>query len=886
MAVRCGIGACIACAIGIGGPSSVARATLPDGRGYELVSAGTGADVLVSSGRTRAASGETSDLPMAAVFSSLAAFGDVQGTGVASDYLAQRTGEPGTSGWTVHGITPTQDPLSYFAVISGVDPLYELFSLDLTRGVFRSWSPLTDAPNVTQVGNLYLRDDVRAGGGGNYQLLTDAVGPQPPQRTGRDRPWIAGASLDVEHVLYESRLNLTADATGSNIKLYKADGGVVRQIRANTACAGQDSSGSPDTPCAVAGTAATAIAGVAAARYVRHAISDDGSRVNFTSPFGDTFSGMPNTQLGVVSKLFQLDDRGTLGTDDDAVAQVSMSEKTSPDEAQAAIYETASTDGSRVFFRSSEQLTNTPGAGLYMWERQPTNETQSLTVDAIGGSFTLTAHTQPSQGVGTLTNGSTQVTDVSGGSFAVGQTVSGVGLDPGTTVAAVEISIFGNLTITLSAPATVDGPQSLSASIEATTGPLAWNATAAQVQAALEGLDIIGSGNVSVTGGPGASSPYSIEFTGALAGVNMMQLTSDATVLSGGAVTATVTTANDVHNLTLIGPDAGGVFGASDDGHRVYFARINDVTLWQDADGTPGGSLSHVATLPLSDIQGEQFPGLSVFWNSFGQPFSRVTPDGRFLLFLATDGSGLPPGYQHGACAGNTGLCPEAYVYRADSSTPRDPDIVCASCNFAVPGAQGDTFDNVRTRTGASLTTSHLSRALTDDGRRVFFNTTEALDPADTNGVIDVYEYDVPSGQVYLISSGTDPNDSYLMDASGNGDDVFFVTRARLVGWDTDQAYDVYDARVGGGFPEPVPTISCSGAGCRGQTPAAPGLATLGSSVSRGLGDLTPRLHRRAAAKRCRRGRVKRRVRGKARCVKRRHRAARHARTVQRRAER
>src|SRR5690606_33822259 len=54
-----------------------------------------------------------------------------------------------------------------------------------------------------------------------------------------------------------------------------------------------------------------------------------------------------------------------------------------------------------------------------------------------------------------------------------------------------------------------------------TTGDLAYNATAAQVQTALRGLASIGSGNVTVTGGPGGSGgsvPYGIFFEGALAG--------------------------------------------------------------------------------------------------------------------------------------------------------------------------------------------------------------------------------------------------------------------------------------------------------------------------------------------------------------------------------
>jgi hypothetical protein len=888
LAIRWVVGACMACVVFLVPPSSVA-ATLPDGREYELASSGSDKDVMAETSRTRAADREASGLPMAAVFSSLGGFGDVRGTGIATEYLAQRTGEPGTSGWTVHGITPVQEPLTYQAILRGLDPVYPFFSSDLAGGVFWAWSPLTDAPNVAEVPNLYVRDDVRTAGAGSYELLTDAVTAQTPITRARMRPSFAGASSDLEHVVYESRLNLAADATGSNPKLYKADGGVVRLVRANGACPGQDPTffenpGSPDAPCSVAGIAATALGfGTSGPRYTPRVISQDGSRVNFTSPFGNIDLVTPNTTPGVVSRLFQLDDRGTVAAGDDAVVQVNVSEKASPDDAQAAVYETASTDGSRVFFRSGEQLTDTAGSGLYMWERQATNETQSLVVDATGGSFTLTAHTQPSQGSGFLTRDSPDVFGIIG-SFIPGQAISGNGIDPGTTVAAVAPD---GTSITLSAPATVDGQENLTASIEATTDPLLWDATAAQVQAALEGLSIIGTGNVAVTGGPGASAPFTIEFTGALAGVNTMELTSDATGLSGGASMATVTTDNDVHNLTLIGPDASGVFGASEDGHRVYFASGGEVTFWQDADGTPGGTLSHVATLNPADNHNNQFPGPNTAWTA--QPaVSRVTPDGRSLLFEASDGTGIAPGYQHGTCldananhSGN-GQCSEVYVYRADSSTPSAPDVVCASCNLAVPGAPGDTFLNIRRWTSVAIATAYLNRALSDDGRYVFFDTSEALVPEDTNSAVDAYEYDVQSGQAHLLSSGTDPADSYFLDASADGHDAFFMTRAQLVGWDRDQAYDLYDARVGGGFPDPVQTADCSGDECQGHTPAAPDLAALGSRVFRGIGDLRPRLHRRAVGRKCRRGRVKRRVHRRVRCVKRKHAAGRHAQSVQR----
>ena len=82
----------------------------------------------------------------------------------------------------------------------------------------------------------------------------------------------------------------------------------------------------------------------------------------------------------------------------------------------------------------------------------------------------------------------------------------------------------------------------------------------------------------------------------------------------------------------------------------------------------------------------------------------------------------------------------------------------------------------------------------------------------------------MPSGTVQLLSSGRDASDSWFLDASASGDDAFFVTRERLVGWDTDSAYDLYDARVGGGLPRAAapPAPSCDGDACRGVGHAAP----------------------------------------------------------------
>jgi hypothetical protein len=83
-----------------------------------------------------------------------------------------------------------------------------------------------------------------------------------------------------------------------------------------------------------------------------------------------------------------------------------------------------------------------------------------------------------------------------------------------------------------------------------------------------------------------------------------------------------------------------------------------------------------------------------------------------------------------------------------------------------------------------------------------------------------------PAGCVFLLSGGSSPDESYFVDASSNGDDVFFTTRSQLVRDDGDLRTDAYDARVGGGFPE---VAEGSGGQCPG-TPAAlpPSAATTG----------------------------------------------------------
>lgn len=78
-----------------------------------------------------------------------------------------------------------------------------------------------------------------------------------------------------------------------------------------------------------------------------------------------------------------------------------------------------------------------------------------------------------------------------------------------------------------------------------TTGAIAFNATAAAVQTALEAIGNINPGDVTVSGGPGnagGTTPYSIAFGGRYMGQNVPAVTTTPT-LTGGAATAAVGTA-------------------------------------------------------------------------------------------------------------------------------------------------------------------------------------------------------------------------------------------------------------------------------------------------------------------------------------------------------
>lgn len=85
-----------------------------------------------------------------------------------------------------------------------------------------------------------------------------------------------------------------------------------------------------------------------------------------------------------------------------------------------------------------------------------------------------------------------------------------------------------------------------------TTAAIAFNATAAAVELALEALSAVNVGDVAVTGGPGPGTPYVVTFGGQYRGENVAQMTTSGASLTGGTSPASAVTTTTAGGSTAV----------------------------------------------------------------------------------------------------------------------------------------------------------------------------------------------------------------------------------------------------------------------------------------------------------------------------------------------
>lgn len=333
--------------------------------------------------------------------------------------------------------------------------------------------------------------------------------------------------------------------------------------------------------------------------------------------------------------------------------------------------------------------------------------------------------------------------------------------------------------------------------------------------------------------------------------------------------------------FALVSPDGSHAFFSSEEAigeeanenGEAPEAGAHNLYAWE------GGEPRFIARLTTADFEQQGFGGLGEVnltqWshavgvhsgqNGRAQAPTRSTPGGGVLVFQS---------HARLTAYDNQG---QGEIYRYDPAAPAGQRLLCVSCDpSGAPPTQDALLQDVR-RVLSGTATAPIPN-LTDSGDRVFFQSEDRLLPEDANEAEDVYEWMAtgtggcsrPSGCLALISSGQGEKPSYLYSMSADGRDVFIRTNDLLVGADL-AGPSLYDARVGGGIPEPTQPAPCQGDACQGsgsEPPALPSPATTGAGE--GNATLPP--------PRCPKG--KHRVNGRCVPIKHKHKHRRHHRRI------
>ena len=634
--------------------------------------------------------------------------------------------------------------------------------------------------------NLFLHDSGAGVDPGSWQLIDTPA--SAPEGAKVNDAWAQGASEDLSTVVFTEAAQLTPEAPtitppkqGGPSKdwsedLYVWSGGVVRLVTVLTVL--------PDGH-AVAGALANGNVphlvepGRGTATFT-HAVSSDADRVAFEAE-GNVYV-RENPQQPPEQECSSAQAACTVQLD--AGQGVSAS--------GGGHFGWASSDGARVFFSDERDLVagahasaGRPDLYEYDFERREGERLQDITAGAeaadvqgvagvsedgsiayfvAGGDLTGTK--QNSQGVSAIgpAHGSGEL---KGGGEGTGEAT--LGSDELTDVKVTRGEFFvgqeveggfipGHTTITGCSPS-CSAPQELTLSSSANNG-----------QVGSEHL--IGYGHNQITGVSTTSGSFAAGMTvsgsGIRPGTRIVAIGAGTITLSQGVAT-----------------EASGTQTLSANADNLYMHR--------------GEETAFIATLTSSD---------SDDWTSSPKYITaRVSPDGNFIAF---DSLGQLTGYDNrGPCEGQTlevGACQEIFLYEVEQNK-----LSCASCapSGELPGGPARIEPPMQIGQINPDRVTYLPRFLSDSGQ-VFFNTVARLLPADENDLSNVYEYE--NGQLHLLSPGSTSANAYFVEASANGEDVFLVTSELLGDKNGDLA--IFDARVDGGFPEPVASVPCGEGDC------------------------------------------------------------------------
>jgi hypothetical protein len=261
-------------------------------------------------------------------------------------------------------------------------------------------------------------------------------------------------------------------------------------------------------------------------------------------------------------------------------------------------------------------------------------------------------------------------------------------------------------------------------------------------------------------------------------------------------------------------------------GHQVALAGGDNLYVFERDAAHPAGRVAFIAMLcsgleksgTLTGVAQCQSPeGDAQDWQPTDIRPVQATPDGRFLVFQSTaelaegDTSSNPEIFEYDAVTGE--------LVRVSRGASNDEAAGTESANLYGSRILPQSYFNPTTPSEAGT-----RLAVSADGSRVVFTSKGALTvgaelgTSGRNPLASEYEYEssvgvggsVGDGDVFLIAPPGPPEPQ--LDASG--EDIFFHYANSLVPGDSDSQFDLYDARVDGGFAGVVAPVVCGGAGC------------------------------------------------------------------------
>jgi hypothetical protein len=311
-------------------------------------------------------------------------------------------------------------------------------------------------------------------------------------------------------------------------------------------------------------------------------------------------------------------------------------------------------------------------------------------------------------------------------------------------------------------------------------------------------------------------------FQGATPDGSQVYFTANAGLTSNSSIAGTDLYEYDFATSTLTdlsvaseagGASVGGLVGFAENGSHVYFGAQGQLSPGKGRTyaenranhsysiyDVAGSGVRYVGVVTQKDMA-EGFSNTAVRNGALGGQSawtSRVSPDGRFLLF---ESSANVTGYDSEGAK-------EVYLY--DGQAPTEP-TVCVSCRSdGNPPIRSFAEGKLEPGGVANPLYAPHSLVMRDGQPTVFFRSLDALATNAVDGEYNLYEWS--HGQVFLIAhqplgtsgrNGQAPQIQFA-GASTDGTDLYFFDAAALNWENSEGRYAAWDAREGGGFAQPT----------------------------------------------------------------------------------